>query len=137
MDASIRQLEQDDVHVWKQLKNRLSRRTGQLAASRTLQRVFGSHERTHPALKDAVNAGLIQTIEMTGQRIVIQLGRMEPGTDEFLQVDRVPPLFQVNEGFPAVKHIVENGLNGIVDSSLALRIDGNEMVNRLGETQFF
>ncbi|OAO87144.1 hypothetical protein TGS27_0449 [Geobacillus stearothermophilus] len=37
---------------------------------------------------------------------------------------------------PAVKHIVEDGLNGIADSSLALRIDGNEMVNQLGQAQF-
>ncbi|GGK36027.1 hypothetical protein GCM10010965_31230 [Caldalkalibacillus thermarum] len=61
---------------------------------------------------------------------------MEPGTNEFLQIDLLCPMFQVNEGLPAIKHIVEDGLNGITGSSLALRIDGNEMVNQLGQVQF-
>ncbi|OPW99908.1 hypothetical protein B1A75_18250, partial [Geobacillus sp. LEMMY01] len=56
MDAPIRQLEQDDVHILKQLKNRLSRRPGQLAASRTLLRVFWSNKLTHSALKNAVTS---------------------------------------------------------------------------------
>ncbi|KMY56792.1 hypothetical protein AA906_15495 [Geobacillus stearothermophilus] len=47
MDAPVWQLQQDDVHILKQLKNRLSRRPGQLAASRTLQRVFWSNKLTH------------------------------------------------------------------------------------------
>ncbi|ODA15330.1 hypothetical protein A5N86_16595, partial [Geobacillus thermoleovorans] len=85
---------------------------------------------------DVVNASLIQAIEMTGQRIVVQPGRMEIGTDEFLTIDLLSPSFHVNEGLPAVKHIVEDGLNGIADSRLALRIDGHEMVNQLRQTQF-
>jgi hypothetical protein len=85
---------------------------------------------------DVVNASLIQAIEMTGQRIVVQPGRMEIGTDEFLTIDLLSPMFQVNKGLPAVKHIVEDGLNGIADSRLALRIDGHEMVNQLRQTQF-
>ncbi|GAD15458.1 hypothetical protein TGS27_0448 [Geobacillus stearothermophilus] len=31
-----------------------------------------------------VNIGLIQAVEMTSQGIVVQPGRMETGTDEFL-----------------------------------------------------
>ena len=46
---------------------------------------------------DVVNAVLIQAVETTSQRIVIQQERMEPGMDGVLQVNRVTPLFQVNE----------------------------------------
>ena len=83
-----------------------------------------------------MNVGLIQAVEMTSQGIVVQPGRMETGTDEFLTIDLLSPMFQVNKGLPAVKHIVEDGLNGIADSRLALRIDGHEMVNQLRQTQF-
>ncbi|KAF6511324.1 hypothetical protein GS8_1369 [Geobacillus stearothermophilus] len=73
---------------------------------------------------------------MTSQGIVVQPGRMETGTDEFLTIDLLSPSFQVNKGLPAVKQIVDDGLNGIADSSLALWINGNEMVNQLGQAQF-
>ncbi|BAD77337.1 hypothetical protein GK3052 [Geobacillus kaustophilus HTA426] len=48
---------------------------------------------------DVVNAVLIQAVETTSQRIVIQQGRMEPGMDGVLQVNRVTPIVPRERGF--------------------------------------
>lgn len=82
---------------------------------------------------DLENIRLIQAIQMARQRVIIEPGRLKSGPDQLRQIDLLRPSFQVNKCLPAVKGIVDDGLNGIARPGLTLGIDRNEMVNQPGE----
>ncbi|BAD76641.1 hypothetical protein GK2356 [Geobacillus kaustophilus HTA426] len=121
---------------------------GRVRFVRTIYRLIGRIGMKHPkrevfllvdlhktSRRDVMDVGLIQAIQMARQSVVIEPRGVKSRTDQLGQIDLMRPSFQVNERLPAVKDIVDDGLNGMARSGLALRIDRNEMVNQLGEAK--
>ncbi|MED4877472.1 hypothetical protein P9711_07370 [Anoxybacillus geothermalis] len=54
---------------------------------------------------DLMNVGIIQAIQMACDGIVMELGKLKTGTDQFAQIDLMRPSFQMNQCLPAAQDI--------------------------------
>ena len=77
-----------------------------------------------------MDVGLIQSIQMAGDGIVVEPGRLEPWTDQFLHIDVMCPSSHMNERLTTTQDIQEQQSHHIADSSLALGIHWNESVDQ-------
>ncbi|MBB5326116.1 hypothetical protein HNQ34_003234 [Anoxybacillus tepidamans] len=85
--------------------------------------------------KNRVDIGVVQSIQMAGDRIVVEPRRGKPWPDQLRQIDVMRPSFHMNECLPTAQHIQGEQPDHIAGSGLALRIHRNKTVDQRRETK--
>jgi len=78
-----------------------------------------------------VNIRLIQAVEMTSQRIIIEPRRLQPRPDQLRQIDLMRPSLQMDERLSSAQDIQKDQLDRIAGSGLALGIHRNQPIDEL------
>ncbi|KIP20716.1 hypothetical protein JV16_02015 [Anoxybacillus ayderensis] len=85
--------------------------------------------------KNRVDIGVVQSIQMARDGIVVEPGRGKPWSDQLRQIDVVRPSFHMNECLPTTQNIQGEQPDHIAGSGLALRIHRNKTVDQRRETK--
>ncbi|KFZ32149.1 hypothetical protein JS44_16465 [Anoxybacillus flavithermus] len=85
--------------------------------------------------KNRVDIGVVQSIEMARDGIVVEPRGGKPWSDQLRQIDVMRPSFQMNECLPTAQDIQGKQPDNVAGSSLALRVHGNETINQPREAK--